>query len=293
VSIMPHSSRRSALGDTPERTKHEAAVHKRKMKRIYILAALSSLVCVLVGSSFYFGGFIEGSSVGSASSGSKSVSLNSRGSMKNDSSCKVALVDALSSCGVDGGFDDDVKTTLHGAGLGVDVYRDGQVTVDFLMNFPGGYDLVIFRVHSAMSTDGHLYLFTAEPFSSDEYSQQQSFGLVREAYATESSQGVFAVDWGFVERDMTGKFNGTVVVVMGCDGANDPLLAEEFEKQGASGYVGWNGSVLLSHSDDAVLHLVEEVCVSKLPLKEAVNDTNSQVGPDPASESILNCYIPY
>jgi hypothetical protein len=207
-------------------------------------------------------------------------------------SLKAALIDALSNSSVNEEFSDSLNRTLQEAGFGFDVYRGSEVTVDFLERFAGGYKLVIFRVHSALSSDKQLYLFTAEPYSSEKYSQEQYFLLVKEAYATESSQPVFAVNWGFVKRLMTGEFNGTLVVVMGCDGASDPLIAQEFVSQGAAGYVGWSGPVLLSHSDKAVLHLVEDLYVGRQPLKEAVDDTNSQVGRDPASGSVLECYIP-
>jgi len=60
--------------------------------------------------------------------------------------------------------------------------------------------------------------------------------------------------------------------------------------QGAIGYVAWNGSVLLSHSDEAILHLVQTLYKDKLPLKEAVEKTNTQIGADPSSGAILDCF---
>ena len=281
----------SVGGGKPKGIKREVAAYKRKMRTVYTLVTFLLIVCLIVAVSFYVEGFYAGPDLRKDSSGGPSVGESLGGSVKN-SLPRAALIDALSNTSADEVFDESLNKTLQTTGFEVDFYQAGMVTVDFLENFPSGYKLVIFRVHSALASDKDLYLFTAEPYSSGNYSAEQSFLLVKEAYATESSQPVFAVNWGFVERLMTGRFNGTLVVVMGCDGANDVLMAQEFMNQGAVGYVGWNGSVLLSHSDDAVLRLVSDVYKGKQPLKEAVNDANNQVGPDPASGSVLECQVP-
>ena len=278
-------------GGKPRGIKREVAEYKRKMRTVYTLVTFLLIVCLIAAVSFYVEGFYGGPVLRRDSGGNPNAGESLGGSVKNGLP-KAALIDALSNTSADEVFDDTLNRTLQSAGFGVDFYGAERVTVSFLENFPSGYKLVIFRVHSALASYKDLYLFTAEPYSSGNYSAEQSFLLVKEAYATESSQPVFAVNWGFVERLMTGRFNGTLVVVMGCDGANDVLMSQEFMNQGAVGYVGWNGSVLLSHSDEAILRLVSDVYVSKLSLKEAVNDTNSQVGPDPASGSILECQAP-
>jgi hypothetical protein len=273
----------------PKGTKREIAAYKKRMRTVSTVVAFLVVFYVIIIVSFYAEGFFTGPSLRTNSTG------GSLGGSVNDNSTrtslKAALIDALSDSSVNEEFTDSLNRTLQEAGFGLDVYRGSEVTVDFLERFTGGYKLVIFRVHSALSSDKQLYLFTAEPYSSEKYSRRL-YLLVRVACATESSQPVFAVNWGFVKMLMTGEFNGTLVVVMGCDGASDPLIAQEFVNQGAAGYVGWSGPVLLSHSDKAVLHLVEDLYVGRQPLKEAVDDTNSQVGRDPASGSVLECYIP-
>lgn len=274
----------------PKETKGEVAAYKKRMRTVSTVGFFLAVFCVIVIVSFYAEGFFAGPSLPTNSTGKSmggSVADNGTGA-----SPRAVLIDALSNVSENGDFADSVNMTLHEAGFSVDVYRGGEVSVDFLEKFVGGYKLVIFRVHSALSSDNQLYLFTAEPYSKERYSQEQYFLLVKEAYATESSQPVFAVNWGFVKRLMTGEFNGSLVVVMGCDGASDPLISREFVNQGAVGYVGWSGPVLLSHSDEAVLRLVEDLYVGRQPLKEAANDTNSQVGPDPVSGSVLECYVP-
>jgi hypothetical protein len=246
--------------------------------------------CGVIVVSLYAEGFFTGPSPRTKfTDGNLGGSVNSNGTR---TSFKAALIDGLSDAGGDEGFAGSVNKTLQEAGFSVDVYQGREVTVDLLEEFACGYRLVIFRVHSALSDDKELFLFTAEPYSNVKYSQEQYSGLVRKAYATENSQPVFAVNWGFVKRLMTGEFNGTLVVMMGCDGTKDPLITWEFFAQGAVGYVGWNGPVLLSHSDKAILCLIQDLYVDGQSLRDAVADTNSQVGQDPVSASVLECSIP-
>ena len=210
----------------------------------------------------------------------------------SDNSSRAALIDALYSNHPNEEFTRSVNKTLQEAGVKVDVYQGKEVTAEFLKKLKGGYKLIILRMHSALSSNNELYLFTAEPYSVGRYVEEQYFRLVKEAYATEDSPSVFAVNWGFIKRLMTGKFNGTLVIVMGCDGARDSWMAEEFINQGAVAYVAWNGPVLLSHSDKAILYLIQALYMERLPLEEAAEKTNSQIGEDPNWGTILEYYVP-
>lgn len=208
---------------------------------------------------------------------------------------RAVLIDALYSSHPNDVFSESLENVLREAGFEVDVYRGDVVTVDFLKRLQGGYKLVIFRMHSALSKWGDLYLFTDEDYSTQLYRQEQDArpALVKEAYATDSAErGVFAVNWGFVKMRMSGKFDGSLVIVMGCDGAGDSLLFREFVNQGAVGCVGWSGPVLLSHSDKAVLCLVEFLYLQGLPLGKAVSSTNEFMKKDPLWESVLKLYVP-
>ena len=70
------------------------------------------------------------------------------------------------------------------------------------------------------------------------------------------------------------------------------LMAQEFINQGAVGFIAWNGPVLLSHSDNATLYLVQALYVEKLVLEEAVGKTTTQIGEDPHWDIVLKCYAP-
>ena len=205
---------------------------------------------------------------------------------------RAALIDALYVTHPNADFTRSFEDTLGLVGFQVDVYQGEEVTVEFLKRLVSGYSLIVLRMHSALSSRNELYLFTSEPYSSGKYVHEQSYGLVKKAFATDPSQSVFAVNWGFIKKLMTGKFDGALVIAMGCDGALDPFMAQEFLNQGAVGYIAWNGPVLLSHSDETILHLVRALYTERLSMEEAVSKINNEIGEDPHWGTFLDCYIP-
>lgn len=205
----------------------------------------------------------------------------------------AALVDSLCVGVPDNSFNSDLVETLKQAGFSVDVYEGEEVTVDLLCSLPEGYDLIVLRMHSAVHSETlGLYLFTAEPYSENNYLNEQQYMLVKKAYAFNDSEPVFAVNWMFVKRCMPEKFCNTTVIVMGCEGALDMKLATEFFNQGAKAYIAWNGLVLPSHSSRGTLQLVENLYIEELLVQQAVENANIQVGPDPESNSILTLIQP-
>lgn len=261
----------------------EVAAYKRRVRLEFAIVTLVIVVCLLgIACYQWVGPFIGANS---------NVDRSDDGNSGN--SPRAVLVDALYDASPNQLFTASLNRTLRDAGFEFCVFRGQEVTVDFLKRLEGGFSLVILRVHSALSEGGELFLFTAESYSSDKYVEEQSFRLVKKAYATESSQLVFAVNWGFVKRLMAGKFNGSLVVAMGCESTCDSLMIHEvIVGQGAVGYVGWNGSVLLSHSDEATSCLVEDLYVSKSSLREAVDKVNEKMGPDETEGATLECYVP-
>jgi hypothetical protein len=260
----------------------EVAVYKRRVRLVSTVVTLVIVVCLLgVACYQWVGPFIGANS---------NVDRSDDGNSGN--APRAVLIDALYDASPNQLSTASLNRTLRDAGFEFCVYRGQEVTVDFLKGLEGGFSLVILRVHSALSKDGELFLFTAESYSSDKHVEEQSFRLVKKAYATESSQPVFAVNWGFLKRLMAGKFNGSLVVAMGCESTCDSFMIREVLDQGAVGYVGWNGSVLLSHSDEAVNCLVEDLYESKLPLREAIDKVNEKMGPDATEGATLECHVP-
>lgn len=282
---MSQSDKRADTRRKAKGIKKNLADYKRRVRIVSTLVASIIVFSLVFAGSYY----ILSTSIGG--NPSTDQPQDSQQNQLDDSLLNAVLIDALYSTSPNLNFTSSLRNTLQDVGFDVDVYQGENVTVDFLKRLPCGYEVVILRMHSALSTSNELYLFTAEPYSAGKYVQEQYFRIVKEAYATDDSQSVFAVNWGFIERLMADKFKGALVIVMGCDGANDPWMAEEFINQGAVGYVGWNGPVLLSHSDRAVLYLIQALYVDKLSLEDAVEKTNRQIGVDPQWGSILNYRI--
>jgi len=268
-------------GKKPKGIRREVYADKKRMRRIYTVITFLVVISLIVLVSYYLATYVF----------APNSSTDENGGDSGDGSLKAVLIDGLYTVHPNDEFTRSLTETLQEAGFEVDVFQGSEVTVDFLRSVSNGYKLVILRMHSALHDD-QLYLFTAEPYSVGKYTQEQQFQLVKEAYATESSQPVFAVNWGFIKRCMTGKFNDTLVIVMGCDGTRDPVIIEEFMNQGAVGYISWSGPVLISHSDVATLHLAEGLYLEKLSVEEAIEGTNNQVGADPEWGAVLEYYTP-
>lgn len=272
---------------TRSRSKHkgiksEIRVYQRRMRVISTVIALAIVICILTLFSYYLISCLDNSP-------SPTNYINEH---SDDHQLRAALVDALYSRHPNEVFTKSVNTTLQEAGFKVDIYQGTEVTVDFLKKLPEGYQLMILRMHSASSTEDQLYLFTAEPYSVGKYTQEQYFQLVKEAYADDNSPPVFAVNWAFVKRCMTGRFNGTLVIMMGCDGTYDSMIVEELILQGAIGYIAWNGPITLSHTDKAIPYLVQALYTEKLSVEQAVNETNREIGCDPLWSTVLDYYLP-
>jgi hypothetical protein len=268
-------------GKKTKGTRSEVYADKERMRRIYTIATFLIIISLIILVSYYAATHFGGSNPVTDEDGDGST----------DGSLKAALIDSLYATHPNDEFTRVLTERLEEADFQVDVFQGTEVTVNFLKSMPNGYQLIILRMHSALHED-QLYLFTAEPYSIGKYTQEQQFQLVKEAYVTEETQHIFAVNWGFIKRCMTGKFNGTLVIAMGCDGTRDPTIIEEFMNQGAVGYISWNGPVLLSHSDTATLHLTAALYSEKLPVEEAIEITNNQVGADPEHGAFLVYYTP-
>jgi hypothetical protein len=266
----------------------ELAASKRR-QRLAVTAVFLGVLCCLV----VVGGFFAVTRFSREGLEPQQGQRKDVGTGSNDNGVvRAVVVDALSLDDSKGSFVGEVRGVLEGEGFRVDVFSGSAVTVDSLKNLPGGCGVVLLRMHSAVAVNGEVYLFTGENYSGGKYVEERGFGLVRQCFPGEGNESVFGVNWGFVRRLMAGRFNGSVVVAMGCESGVDEALAEEFLGQGASAFVGWSGPVLLSHSDEAVLALTRCLCVEKLGVEVAVEKVNARLGGDPSSGAVLKCLVP-
>ena len=208
---------------------------------------------------------------------------------------KAALVDQIALTNPNPEFTDQALAYLKEAGFSTDVYEGEEVTVEFFRTLPEkGYQLILFRSHSTNILNGTIpggpvFLFTSEVYDKHKYVKEQlanRIGRARILY-DDNSPLYFAIVSGFVRREMTGRFDDTLIIIGGCQSLGTPDLAQAFIDRGASAVVGWNEWVDLSHNDEAILHLLRGLTTEKLTLEQAVRKTMNEIGPDPAYDSSL------
>ena len=210
----------------------------------------------------------------------------------------AAIVDQLSLTQPGPDFVESATGLLEQAGYAVDYFPGEQVTVDFYRNLPThDYDLIILRVHSAITTERdaetgqktekeYVGLFTGEPYNPNKYPQEQIERLGKAEYY-EGAPPLFGVAPDFITYSMRGRFDETLIVMMGCDGLRSQETAQAFLDKGATAFVSWSRSVSASHTDAATQRLLEKLLIEGLPVRDAVAQTAAEVGPDPVYEAQL------
>ena len=215
------------------------------------------------------------------------------------SQLKAAIIDQLSLTFPNQTFIETATNTLEQAGYTVDYYPGEQVTVEFYRNLPThGYGLIILRVHSTATstqrTEAPVTLFTSERASPTKYVYEELTDQVVGASFSdeERERGIiyFGISPLFVIRSMKGDFQNSVIIMMGCEGLNNTLMAEAFVEKGAKVYISWNQQVSASHTDTATTQLLQHFLIEKLTLKHSVQETSKEVGFDPAYNSLLIYY---
>jgi hypothetical protein len=207
---------------------------------------------------------------------------------------KAAIVDQLSLTYPSPTFVENATRTLEQAGYEVDYSPGEEVTVDLYRRLPSlGYKVIVLRVHSGVELDRpseDVALFSAEPYSPSKYVEEQRLGRVALVYYYQGSPQYFGVTPDFVRASMVGKFDGTTIILMGCDGLRNDATARAFVGKGAKAFVSWSGPVSASHTDEATERLLEHLVADKESAAEAVSRTATEVGPDPAFSSTLRVY---
>jgi hypothetical protein len=214
---------------------------------------------------------------------------------------RAAIVDQLSLTFPNQTFIQTTTSNLEQANYTVDYYSGSQVTVSFFGSLATrGYSLIILREHStALEEQGQnfvsspVFLFTNENYSGTAYLYEQlTDQLGRGSYAMPNPPYYFAIAPGFVTSSMSGRFQNTTIIMMSCQSMNNPTMAEALVQKGATACIGWNKSVSADRTDQATLYLLQHLITQKETIKQAVNDTMTQVGTDPQDKSLLAYYPP-
>ncbi|MGQ9460791.1 MAG: hypothetical protein ACUVRA_06135 [Candidatus Bathyarchaeaceae archaeon] len=218
---------------------------------------------------------------------------------------KAAIVDHLSLTAPNPSFNQTVTSILEAVNYTVDYYPGEEVDVEFYRNLPThDYDLIILRVHSALrDPEGRpLVFFTSQNYSTEKYVPEQvTDRIVPVAYnPEEAKEGIlyFGITPKFVEQDMKGRFRGTTIIMMGCNGLTYIEMAKALIYRGAKVYIGWSQAVSASHTDNATIQLLEHLITENQTIKDAVGEIspdlshNSKLDYFPKTPQVENYVIP-
>ena len=183
-------------------------------------------------------------------------------------------------------FSITVKDLLEAQGIKVDYFLGSEANVEALKKTTKEYDVWLLRVHSTVHNN-RVWFFTGEEYDESKYILEQITDDVHRARPSLSSRYYFAVGSDFVHRFMNDRFSNAVIIVMGCDGFNGDDLAQAFLENGAVAYMSWDGPVSLTHTDNAVIYLLETFVNEKRSLGKALAATMEAIGPDPNYSSRL------
>jgi hypothetical protein len=211
---------------------------------------------------------------------------------------RAAIVDQLSLTEPNPAFVQTATTTLAQAGYAVDYYSGREVTVELYRELPKhNYDLLILRVHSGLvreilgnTADGRVT--DAVALMAGEVYDRAKFGSMGEAGRMgvgvyEGNPPYLGIAPTFLRSTMEGRFNKTIIVLMGCDGLFSEETADVFLKKGAGAVIGWSRLVSAQHTDVATERLLQHLLIDGLAPREAVEQTAKEVGPDPKYGSRL------
>ena len=222
----------------------------------------------------------------------------SQSTADNGTGPRAAIIDQISAFEPDTGPISEVAAALESAGFKVDVWQGQAVTVDFYRELPRyGYKLIVFRTHMSfyyLGTDTSLIkgtaLFSGESYSTTRHISDQLNDTVIKANITRDSPAVFAINSKFITDTMEGRFDDTVILMMGCNSYYLDDMAKAFIQKGASTYVGWSSKVILEHLDRVLVELVDNLFTKQLNIETAITHTMNTTGHDPYCGAYLRYY---
>ncbi len=213
---------------------------------------------------------------------------------------RAVIVDQLGLTYPNPTFTQAATNILTRAGYAAAYIPGNQVTVQLYRELPArDYGLIILRVHSGLTVwtntrtgqivSGTLdaVLFTGEPFTKTKYRREWQDEQLGPAYYYEGASPLFGVTSGFIRRSMQGRFDRSIIVLMGCHGLRSASVAQALLERGAGAVVGWNKDVSANHTDAATKFFLDRLLNGGATVAQAVAETNAHIGPDPVYQSNL------
>ncbi|MGB2695230.1 MAG: hypothetical protein WBD55_08595, partial [Dehalococcoidia bacterium] len=128
------------------------------------------------------------------------------------------------------------------------------------------------------------------PYDERAYLDEQRDARLDVAYTQKSAPHYFGITADFIEFSMTGDFDGTTVIMMGCEGLASDRTAQAFVDKGAATYISWDNTVSASHTDASTERLLQHMVIDGSSADDAVAQTMAELGPDPTYDSVLRAY---
>jgi hypothetical protein len=180
----------------------------------------------------------------------------------------VIILDTLPTTPGGEDFTARCRAILEPAGYTIKAYTGANVTVERIRNLNTS-PIIILRVHSSVFNDG-VWFYTGESYSNTEHVLEQLTNELHIGRTSPTANYTFAVGSTYIRNNLKGRLNGTLVILMGCDGLNRSDLAEAFTDSGASVYVSWNGPVTVAQTDNATLKMMQSLVEEHASLDEAL-----------------------
>jgi len=210
---------------------------------------------------------------------------------------KAVIIDQLSLTYPNQTFIKRATSILQDAEFTVDYYPGEEVDVSFYQNLPSrGYGIIILRVHSGPVVDenniakSYISFFTSENYSINKYQSDQILGRLVPVEYYNGSPIYFAVTPDFFRYKANGRFNNSVIVMMGCVGLTFGKMADTLVYLGAKVYVSWDRPVLAEHTDLGTINFLKHFVTEKKTIGLSIFETKEEVGPDPQYDAYLLFY---
>jgi len=198
---------------------------------------------------------------------------------------RVALIDSLAP---NPDFVENITSSAVKAGYGIDYRPPKGVTLDFLSNLPNqGYSLIILRTHGIGYGATIPAIVTSDPYSPSQRVADQL--LNRLINVDVNGSQFFAITSDFVSRAMCGRFPGTLVLAMFCNGVRSTSLANAFTDRGAAAFIGWDNLVTLPFTDMVIKSLVK-LLLEGSSLGTSFQEVNRTLGSDPFTGAKLGIF---
>jgi len=206
----------------------------------------------------------------------------------NSSTPKAAIIDQLSSSYltsssryVNQTLINETRTLLYTHFPEVDYYSD-NATVDNYKNLPSdGYKLIIWRAHSAIDESGKfIAISTSENNGTSDYPQYSNGELTLCDIIGDPTM-YFAITPKFITEVMSGRFDGTVIILMSCNGLKEGYTktAEALEGKGAKAIISWDGWIENPNNDGAASLLLNYLINENNTIQQAVAKIPQQSSP--------------